>query len=474
MRIPDRLPTSRRRFVKIGAMIASAGFLHSTSSASVGAADSSSNGQIETAVIGTGERGKYLIANLPAAFRVTALCDCSLQQIESVKRPPARFSDLLSQFVEGDLRSCQIYQDYRQMLEVKKFDAVIVTTADHHHALAAILALQAGAHVYVEKPLAVTIAEGRAIVRAANKYQRVVQVGSQQRSMEVNRRACEFVRSGGLGKIQWVEERNYPGPMPYAEASLPRETVPSSLDWNLFCGPTPLRPYNKRLWVKDAFDVGYLRWRGWDLFEDYSGHLMTNWGAHSIDMIQYALGMDRTGPIRLELRPDEIDDFVDDQWHQKTPPLGALRDRTRDRARFCPLVMEYADGTRVHFKPGTRKTVFHGEKGSLTVSRNDYRAEPAELLPPPVQDEQDKWKGSGHVARPHLQNWLDAIQSDGKLNAPVEIGHRTATVCHLANLARQLGRSLDWDPDREQFVGDAEANLQLDRSRRRGFELPTV
>ncbi len=332
------------------------------------------------------------------------------------------------------------------MLEVQKFDAVIISTADHHHALAAILAMQAGADVYIEKPLAVTIGEGRAIVNAAKKYRRVVQVGSQQRSMQVNRTACEFIRSGGLGRVTLVEERNFPGPMPYIEASYPKENVPASIDWDLFCGPTPLRLYNKKLWIKDAFDFGYLRWRGWDLFEDYSGHLMTNWGAHSIDMIQYALGKDSTGPVEFQLRSAEIDDFVDDQWHQKTPPLGTLSDKAADRARFCPLVMKYADGTQVQFKPETRKTVFHGEKGKLYLSRNDYRTEPESLLPPPDLAEQERWKGNGHVARPHLQNWLDAMQSGATLNAPIEVGHRTATVCHLANLTRQLGRDLRWDP----------------------------
>lgn len=458
--------------MEIGALVASSRFVHSSVSAQ--SADTSSNARLETAVIGTGERGKYLIANLPPAFRVTALCDCSLEQIDSVKNPPARFQGLLGKFVENESSSCRIYQDYRRMLEAQKFDAVIISTADHHHALAAILAVQAGAHVYVEKPLAVTIGEGRAIVHAAEKFNRVVQVGSQQRSMQVNRTACEFVRAGRLGKIRLVEERNYPGPMPYSEASLPREVLPKSLDWNLFCGATPLRPYNRKLWIKDAFDFGYLRWRGWDLFEDYSGHLMTNWGAHSIDMIQYALAKDDTGPIRVDLRPDEMDDFVDDQWHLKTPPLGTLRDKGNDRARFCPLVMSYADGTQIHFKPGARKTVFYGEHGTLSLSRNDYRAEPASLLPPPDPAEQEKWRGSGHVARPHLQNWLEAIQTGGTLNAPVEAGHRSASVCHLANIARRLGRSIDWDPDRERFIRDAEANEHVHRPRRNGFELPTI
>jgi predicted dehydrogenase len=468
----DKRHPSRRELLKLGAAATTPWLVHSSLSAQSDRI--AANDRIETAVIGIGERGKYLIANLPPSFRVTALCDCSLDQIDSAKNPPQRFAGLLRRFVEGDLSACRFHQDYRSMLDQQRFDAVIIAAPDHHHALAAILAMQASAHVYVEKPLAVTISEGRAIAEAATRYRRVVQVGSQQRTMQVNRTACEFIRSGGLGKITLVEERNYPGPMPYQEDAFATEKVPSSLNWDLFCGPTPRRSYNKKLWVKDAFAVGNLTWRGWDLFEDYSGHLMTNWGAHSVDMIQYALGKDRTGPVQIELRPDEIDQFIDDQWHEKTPPLGTLADQRIDRARFCPLVMTYADGTEVQFKTGASKTVFHGEKGRMYLSRNDYRTEPAGLLPPPDPSERAKWDGSGHVARPHLQNWLDAMRSGGKLNAPIETGHRSASVCHLANIARRIGKSLRWAPESERFIDDAEANDQLQRPRRRGFELPTV
>ncbi len=461
---------SRRESLKLGAAFASNWMFHSSliaQSDRVAAAD-----HLDTAVIGIGERGKYLVANLPPEFRVTALCDCSMDQIDSIKHPPERFNGLLDRFVEGDLKTCRIHQDYRRMLDEQKFDAVIIAAPDHHHAQAAILAMKAGAHVYVEKPLAVTIGEGRAMVDAAAKYKRVVQVGSQQRTMQVNRDACEFICAGGLGKVTKVEERNYPGPMHYEEADFPSEARPESIAWDLFCGPTPMRPYNQKLWVKDALKFGYLTWRGWDLIEDYSGHLVTNWGAHSLDMIQYALGKDATGPTEIELRESQIDDYVDDQWHEKTPPLGTLSDKRADRARFCPLVIRYGRETEVHFKPGTRKTIFYGEKGKLYLGRNEYWTEPSHLLPPPDPREKAKWDGRGHVARPHLENWLDAITANAPLHAPIETGHRTATVCHLANIARKLGRRLQWNPQQERFVGDEDANSYLSRPRRDGFELP--
>ena len=429
--------------------------------------------RIETAVIGVGVRGKYLISNLPKAFRVTALCDCSRQQIDSARKPEGIFRGLLGEFVSGDAERCGVYQDYRELFSRHRCDAAVIATSDHHHALAAILAMKAGCHVYVEKPLATTIGEGRAVVDAAKRYDRIVQVGSQQRTMRINQVACEFIRDGGLGAVSRIEERNFPGPMPYDASDFPSESMPETMDWDLFCGPTPLRPYHQRLWVKDAFKVGDLTWRGWDLFEDYSGHLMTNWGAHSLDMIQYALGMDESGPIEIVPHEDQVDTFSDDQWHHKTPPLGQLRDRRSDRRRFSPVTLRYPGGIRVEMKSGIKTTVFHGERGRLYLSRNNYRTEPDGLLPPIDKAEVAKWDGSGgrSVAKPHLENWLSAIRRRDTANAPPEIGHRSASVCHLANIARQLGRRLSWDPVTEAFDDDAEADQRIHRPRREGFQL---
>ena len=190
-------------------------------------------------------------------------------------------------------------------------------------------------------------------------------------------------------------------------------------------------------------------------------------------MIQYALGKDASGPREIKLHPDQIDKFIDDQWHHKTPPLGTLADSMADRMRYCPLTMTYADDTVVEFRPDVRKTKFYGEQGTMTLSRNDYLTDPVDLLPPPSAAEKATWAGDGHVARPHLQNWVEAMRSRGTPNAPIEVGHRSITVCHLANIARQVGHDLRWDPATEQFADDA-ANALLSRPRRTGFELPEV
>lgn len=426
--------------------------------------------RIEVGVIGIGVRAKYLIANLPSELKVVALCDVSLRRIQSALEPTGPFAEILKPFATTDGRECRQFQDYREMLSTLRLDAVIICTPDHHHASAAILALKHGCHVYVEKPLATTIAEGRAIVKAASKFDRIVQVGSQQRSMKLDQIACEFIRGGGLGKIHRVIERNLPGPMPYERAKYPVQPIPKDLAWDLFCGPTAERDYHPDLWMKEDYRVGKLLWRGWDLFEDYSGHLTTNWGGHSLDMLQYALGTDDSGPVEIEsLRT--VGDKSDDDWSSKTPPLGTCTDPIADQARFRGVRLTYASGAKVELLDHVQVLTFFGERGSIVVNRNGYECNPAGLLPPMIPEEIRRWEGSGHVARPHLQNWVNAILSKETVVAPIETGHRSATVCHLINIARKFDRPLKWDPQNERFIDDSQANRYLARDRRPGYEL---
>ena len=450
------------------------------------------NHQIRIGVIGTGIRGKQLIGNLPRDGRVAAICDCHAQRMAETFKPDTSTVQgrLLRAALENDASSCATYQDYRRMFEDTELDAVMIAAPDHHHALAAVLACQAGLDVYVEKPLAVTIGEGRAIVEAARRYDRVVQVGSQQRTMEMNRFACEFIRDGGLGRVSLVQLRAKPGPLRYdqfagrsatADSSrfkidLSEEPVPEGLAWDLFCGPTPLRPHNQKLWRKDEFQVNGLMWRGWDQWRSYSGHLMTNWGAHSVDMVQYALGMDESGPVEIWPETSQLEASLDEQWLQKTPPFGTSGGSLADEMRFCPVSMRYANGTVVRFDSSRRlQTAFHGTRGKLLMSRNSFLTEPGDLAAdPPDPEVRRKWQGNAVVARPHIENWLACVRTRGVPNAPVETGHRSATVCHLANIARELGRRLRWDPQKEVFVDDDRANGLVDRLRREGWELPEI
>jgi predicted dehydrogenase len=379
--------------------------------------------QVLIGVIGVGGRSRQLMDQVPAAGRLVALADCY----------PKRAADAAAE----RKAKWTVYQDYRDMFDSERLDAVIVGTPDHARTLPCIRAVQAGLDVYAEKPLTAYIREGRILVDAVRQHKRIFQVGTQQRTMEINKFCCEYIRDGKIGKVERVEGVNYTGPRTYE--GLPEEPIPEGDDWNTWCGPTELRPFNNQL------QFAWMQWR------DYSGGEMTNWGAHGIDQIQWALGMDGTGPTEL--------------WPDEPGPNGAVS-------------MRYKVGPTVQF---IRKdtpmggAVFFGSKCKMEVNRNLFRTNPADFVKDaPDPEVQAKWEGDGWIARPHIQNWLDCIKSRKLPNADVEIGHRSISVCHLLNITRELGRKLHWDPGKEQFVNDDEANKLLDRPRRQGFELPTV
>jgi predicted dehydrogenase len=207
-----------------------------------------------------------------------------------------------------------------------------------------------------------------------------------------------------------------------------------------------------KLWAKEEFEGERFAWRGWDMWRDYSGHLMTNHAAHTADMAQLALGTDDTGPVEIE-------------------PLTAGH---QGEMRLCPVVMRYAGGTELRFTNANRREIYTGERGTLSMRRNGFSVDPPELVQdPPDRSVVEKWqRGGEHVARPHIENWLACVRDRSTPNAPLEAGHRTATICHLASIARELRRKLRWDPERETFLGDQEADALLDRPRRPGWELP--
>jgi predicted dehydrogenase len=394
-----------------------------------GAGKPGANDRIKVGAIGVGGRATTLLQELPESAELVALCDCNVKRAEIFKM-----------LHRG---KWAIYQDYRKLLDRKDIDAVIVATADFQRVLPCIHACQAGKDIYAEKPLTLYIREGRALVNAVRHYNRILQVGTQQRSMEMNRAACELVRNGRLGKVLEVRAMNFTGSRPSPARPLPAQPVPQGLDWNLWLSQAAWRDYNED-------------WMTWMPWRDFSGGQMTNWGAHGVDQIQWALGMDGNGPSEIK-------------------PLSPGQDGA--------VSMRYANGVQLNFAPGHGPmggAVFTCEKGKVEINRNKCTSNPpgiAEELRKQVNvaEEDRKWSDSlsSMQARWHLQNWLDCIRTRQLPNADVEIGHRSISVCHLANIARVLGRPLHWDPVREEFKGDEEANRYLDRPRRHGFELPT-
>ena len=396
------------------------------------------NDRIGLAGIGIGRQGSDDLRQAAkiAGIQVTAIADASLSQAQKMAQP----------------YNAEAVQDYRRVLDRKDVDVILTATPDHWRSLVCIHSCQAGKDVYAEKPLTLTIREGRLMVEAARKYKRIVQTGSQQRSMIRNIIGCEFIRSGKLGKISRVIACNYPSPW---ECAFPAQPVPEGLDWNLWCGPAPFLPYHKDLCGPRAIPGP-----GWISFRPYSGGEMTGWGAHGLDQVQCALGMDEGGPIEVWVEGPKFD-----------PPTYTAPETRARGEKICgqptvffrypgDIIMELGKG------PGGG-AIFVGEKGQVTINRGVCESDPEELL---VETLRNRPQG---VNESHLQNWIDCVRSRKKPHADIEIGHRSTTVCHLGNIARWVGRKLRWDPVKEIFPDDPEANQYLDRERRKPWTLPT-
>ena len=331
------------------------------------------------------------------------------------------------------------YGDFREIAGRGDIDAVVIATPDHWHTLVSIAMLEAGKDVYCEKPLTLTINEGKALVRAARAYGRVFQVGSQQRSSREFRIACELVRNGRIGKVHTVHV-NVGGPP--AECYLPAEPVPDGLDWNFWLGPAPWRPYNSDI----APGLDFEGWPNFRAYRDYSGGGMTDWGAHHFDIAQWGLGMDESGPVEI-LPPGDGHEFL--------------------TYKYANGVVMYHGGAR-----GKAGVEFIGDKGKVWVNRGYLETDPAGLENEPIgPDEIHLYDSPGHH-----DDWLDCIKTRSRPICDVAIGHRSATVCHLGNIAYWIKRPLRWDPAKEIFVQqdgapDVDANRTLQRPMRAPWRL---
>jgi myo-inositol 2-dehydrogenase / D-chiro-inositol 1-dehydrogenase len=346
-----------------------------------------------------------------------------------------------------------LYEDYRKILDRKDVDAVTIGTPDHWHAKMVIDACRAGKDVYCEKPLSLTIDEGKTMCRVVRETGRVVQVGSWQRSDHRYRLACELVRQGRIGKLRKVTVvlgKNVTGG-PFAV-----EKPPAELNWDLWQGQTPDVPYIK--------ERSHYTFRWW---YEYSGGQMTDWGAHHMDIAQWGMGTDRTGPVEIDGKaalpnvPNGYNVAVD---------FGA--------------VLRYADGLELEVLDNGRNGVmFEGEAGRIFVNRGTVEGKPVEdLKQSPLERESFKLYAHDNLARPprfgkldailnHMGNFVDCTKTRNAPVSDVVSQHRSVSVCHLANISMRLGRKLAWDPEKERFVGDDEANTWLRRPQRKPFEI---
>jgi len=326
------------------------------------------------------------------------------------------------------------YRHYRELLDRKDIDAMVVATPDHWHAQIAIDAAKAGKDIYCEKPLALTIAEGRAMVEAVRKYKRVLQTGSMQRSQHNFRHAVELIRNGYIGAIT---EINVEIGEPVKQCDLPTMPIPDYLDWNMWVGPSLYRGYHPTL-CPPIEDNSWAWWRG---YRGFGGGMISDWGAHMFDIVQWALDMDESGPI--EYIPPDIP--------------GAVRG----------LSFRYADGVVVNHQDwgGPNAIQFVGAEGKIEVSRTYLRSNPPSLVERKITDSEKRVYYSDN----HYQDWIDAVKKRSKPVADVEVGHRTVSICNAANIAYELQRKLQWDPKRERF-NDSYANLMLTRPYRGSWD----
>ncbi len=397
-------------------------------------------GFIGVGTMGRGHLGGFLGRR---EVEVVAVCDVVKERLDSAKEMvERRYADRLK---SGQYRGVRAVADFREVLAVPGLDAVVIATPDHWHAQPAILAARARKHVYCEKPLTHNVAEGRQLVTEVARAGIVFQTGSQQRSEFGGhfRRAVEYVWNGRIGKLHTVRI-GVGGPA--VPCNLPAEEKPEHTDWDAWLGPAPERPYNSQLCPRGV----HTHFPAWRNYQEYAGGQLADMGAHHFDIAQWAMGMDASGP--LEVIPPE-------------------NPRTGRGLRFT-----YPNGvTVVHNEfvkgPDNRDVsadcVFEGTDGMILVSRSGISSRPGTILEQPLAATDRRV----YPSTSHHGNWIECVRGKKEPICTAEIGHRSATICHLANIGYRLGRKLAWDARAERFTNDEAANRELSREPRAKWKL---
>ncbi len=419
---------SRRLFLKAAAGAVAAPYI--IPSSAWGAADRPApSNRLTIGCVGIKNMGGGHLGTLLGNRDVQVLAVCDVDgQIREAGRNRAN-SIYARDAASGAYKGCDAYNDFRELVQRKDIDAVMCATPDHWHTLVSLAALKSGKDVYCEKPLTLTIQEGRILADTARRYGRILQTGSQQRSANNFRFACELVRNGRIGKVHSVKVG-----IPGNNKSAPvykEEPIPPYFDYNMWLGPAPYEPY--------CSDRCHYNFR---FILDYSGGQVTNWGAHHLDIAQWGLGMDDSGPVEIDGRGSEF------------PASGLFNTATK-----VHFVCTYANGTKLTCATGGSGTRFEGEKGWVYVDRGKLQAEPASLLTSTIGPNEIHL----YESRSHWANFFDCIKSRRDPICKAEVGHRSSTVCHLGNIAMVLGRSVKWDPKAERFINDEEAHRMASR-----------
>jgi len=420
-RIAGSKSVSRREFLKSSAAVAGAAFAWPTIvPSSVFGAAAPSN-RLTMGCIGLGGQGSGNMKGFNAKkdCAVVAVCD-----VDADHREKAR------ETVGLDAKSS--YNDFRDVIARDDIDAVSIAAPDHWHVPISIAAVRAGKDVFCEKPLTLTIAEGRVLVDEVKRYGRVFQTGSQQRSGSEFRKACELVINGRIGKLHTMTVQ-IPGNNRKCEPTWTPEPVPQGLDYDLWLGPAPWEPYHKQ---RCHYEFRFLL--------DYSGGQMTNWGAHYLDIAQWGNQADNTGPVEIKGKGE-------------FPATGLFTTATKADIEYT-----YANGVKLVLTTGGGSTRFEGSEGWVFVTRGKLDAEPKSLVTSTIAPDEIHLYSSND----HKQDFLDCIKTRKDPICNAEVGHRSSTVCHLGNIAMLLDRPLKWNPQKEQFIGDDEANRMRQRPAR--------
>lgn len=385
----------------------------------------SANDKIVLGFIGVGGMGRAHFDRLlfHPAVHIAAIADPDAQRRLTARNKAA-----------GQGQTVADYNDFREMIDAHpQIDAVFIATPDHWHAPAAIHGLERGLDVYCEKPLALTIAEGRQIVETAHRHDRVVQVGTQQRSSALFQRVRELVRDGEIGEIERVV--CFFGVNPHA-GRIPDATAPSHLDWETYLGPAPWRPYNPLI---HPYNFRY--------FRAFSGGLIADWGVHLFDFAHWTLDKDRTGPRRIEAESEPY------------------RDNLYEFPRECRVWFDYGNvqlewrqSARHDIEPGQQYGIkFYGTEGEVCVNRGGYWGRRKDGLPLRDLTATDVDRRDAYAR--HHDDFFDAMRTRRAPRCDAETGHRATTVAHLGNIAMDRGRPLTFNPEREVLIGDNRAEM---------------
>ncbi|MCB9846633.1 MAG: Gfo/Idh/MocA family oxidoreductase [Phycisphaeraceae bacterium] len=424
---------SRRRFMATtGAALAFPTIVRARS-LGLGSAPAPSN-RVTLGLIGCGGMGRSDLSSLMPKAGVIAL---AVADPDRSHREAARAEVLQRRRAAGDSSpACDAYNDYRDLLARPDIDAVIVGSPDHWHSLHVVHAAKAGKDIYGEKPLSLTIHEGRVMSDTIRQYGRVFQTGSQQRSDRLFRHACELVRNGRIGRVRRVTCG-----LPAGErtGNHPPFPVPDGFDYDMWLGPAPWEPYCEH---RTHYEFRHLL--------DYSGGKLTDWGAHHIDIGQWALGEMESGPTRISATG--------------TYPQDGLWNAPVDYT----VTATYASGVELIATSSAENGVlFVGDDGWVFVTRGRIDAQPKALLSEVFLPREDRLE----ISNDHHQNFLDCVRSRRDPIAPIEHAHRSISIAHLGNIALKLGRAITWDPPTETIAGDPTASAMLSRPMRGPWRL---